>query len=149
MIVDDRLCEVVLCHRTRWITSGSYPIEWQRDFIKKGDAFVIIISLENFIELTAIQFYIAEIERAKNHQYPVFFVYNKSDLWTKRDKEGEGVEKALKIAESFDIPFINTFVVGASNGNVYDQNISKNIERMYYHLIRYIRQVLILIIYVY
>ena len=124
LVVDDKPCEIELCHKTSWITSGhssdqvAYSSEWQRDFLKKGDAFFIIIAMEQFIEVSAIQFYITEIKRVKGHDFPVFFVYNKSDLWSMRDNDQTEIETVLKIAESFNIPFINTVAIPGKGKNV-------------------------------
>jgi GTPase SAR1 family protein len=131
LIVDDKPCEITICHRTSWITSNNYSIEWLRDYIQKGDAFLIVIALEQFIDISAIQFYISEIKRAKSpNEVPAFFIYNKSDLWAKRDRDGTEVVSMVEIAELYNIPFINT--VAASDKG-------KNIERLFYHTVRFIR----------
>jgi GTPase SAR1 family protein len=130
MIVDDKPCEVTICHKTSWITSANYSIEWLRDYIRKGDAFFIIVALEQYIDISAIQFYISEIKRAKEHDFPVFFVYNKSDLWSKRDRDGTEIVSMMEIAESYNIPFINTVALPEKG---------KNINRLFYHTVRFIR----------
>jgi hypothetical protein len=134
MIVDDKPCELTICHKTSWITSANYSIEWLRDYIRKGDAFFILIALEQFIDISAIQFYISEIKRAKEHDFPAFFIYNKSDLWSKRDRDGTEVMSMMEIAESYNMPFINT---------VAEPGKGKNIGRLFYHTVRYIRYLFI------
>ena len=132
LLVDGKPCQIELCHKTGWITSkgDENTNSFAKDFIKTGDAFFIVIAFENEIEISAIQFYISEIKKVKGHDFPVFFVYNKSDLWSNRDKDGGEIEKVLKVAENFDIPFINTVSL---------ENQGKNIDRLFYHTVRYIR----------